>query len=115
MRPILFIIFLTLFSLNAQAVESNECDGKAKWQKINTNSKDVRVRTCEVFGLSFLEVKSELVQDRCIKISNTQSNKDWKQFYLHQDSVKSLGSANLTMPLSTLKVTSIKTKNNRCE
>jgi hypothetical protein len=115
MKPILFIIFLAVFSMNAQANESNECDGKSKWQKINTNSKDVRVRKCEVFGLSFLEVKSELVQDRCIKISNKESKNIWKQFYLHQDSVKSLGSANLTMPLSKLKVTSTQAKNNQCE
>jgi hypothetical protein len=115
MRLILIIISLSFLSISAQAHESSECESKSKWQTINSNSKDIRVRKCELFGLSFLEVKSELEQDRCIKISNKESNKIWKQFYLHQDSVKSLGSVYSSMSLSKLKVTSIQTKHNLCK
>ena len=113
MKPILFCALFTLFSINAQAIESSECDGKSTWQKINTNSQDISVRTCDVFGMAYLEVRSQLAEDRCISITNTQKNTVWKHFYLHKDSVKALRSVNT--PLSQLKVSSSKTKNNRCD
>jgi hypothetical protein len=115
MKPILFCALFTLFSINAQAIESSECDGKSTWQKINTNSQDISVRKCDVFGMAFLEVKSQLAEARCINIANTQTNTVWKHFYLHKDSIKALGAVNTTTPLSELKVTSNKTKNNRCD
>jgi len=65
--------------------------------------------------MAFLEVKSQLAEDRCINIANTQTNTVWKHFYLHKDSIKALGAVNTTTPLSELKVTSNKTKNNRCD
>ena len=115
MKPILFCALIALFSINAQAIESSECDGKSTWQKINTNSQDISVRKCDVLGMTILEVKSQLAEDRCINIANTQTNTVWKHFYLHKDSIKALSAVNATLPLSQLKVTSNKTKNNRCD
>jgi len=115
MRTILFFSLLAVFSLNAQAIESSECDGKSKWQNITTNSQDISVRKCDVFGLAFFEVKNQLLEDRCIKIFDTQANTAWKHFYLHKGSIKALGSLNSAIPLSQLKVTSFKPKNSRCD
>jgi len=114
MKSILLFTLFTVFSINSQAVESSECDGRSSWQNIKTNSQDISVRKCDVFGMTFLEVKSQSSEDLCINIADTQTSKTWKHFYLHKNSIKALGGVNTRVPLSQLKVTSNKTKSDRC-
>jgi len=110
----IFLVYLlgaTVFAVNAN--ELSECDGKANWQKSSMSSEDVLLRKCDVFGRTFIEIKDELHEDRCISIQNAKNSKHWKDFYLHQDEVKSMSFTGNKVP-SQIKVVSSQANNQSC-
>ena len=112
MKKILCIIALFIFSYNAYAYEPSECDGISRWERLAHNSPDVLMRSCNLFGMNFIEIKSQLNENRCIMVKNSKTGDQWKHFYLHRKSIKALGSPYLDP--ATLVVTSKNTENNRC-
>ena len=109
---LVLILGVSVFAVNAN--ELSECEGKANWQKSSVSSGDVLLRQCDVFGRRFIEVKDELKEDRCISMQNAKNGKHWKNFYLHQDEVKSMSFNGKNVP-SQIKVVSYQTSNNSCK
>jgi hypothetical protein len=99
-------------TLNAFANEKSECDGLSSWKKSPNNSVDVLTRTCNVFGMNFIEIKSQLNENRCIVVKNTKTGDHWKFFFLHKQSIKALGSPHYDP--KNFEVSSGSTKGDRC-
>lgn len=112
MKNLLLVIALFFPVLNADASERSECDGISTWKKIALNSPDVLMRTCDVFGMNYVEIKSQLNENRCIMVKNTNTGDQWKFFFLHKQSIKALG--NPYFKPENLAVTSKDPKDNRC-
>ena len=109
-----FILVLALLSQMNQlhAAEPSECDGISSWKWSAQNSSDVLTRTCNLFGMNYVEVKSQLNENRCIVVSNTKTGDQWKHFFLSKHSIKALGTPYIDP--ENLTVASGKTKNGRC-
>ena len=76
----------------AQAYEPSECDGMSIWKKSIKNSPDIMTRTCNLFGMNYVEIKSQMKENRCIVVTNAKTGDQWKHFFLHKQSIKALGS-----------------------
>ena len=113
MKKILLVCMFSASVFSVSATEQAECYGKASWQKSSLSSGDVLLRKCDVFGRTFIEVKDELHEDRCISIQNAKNGKHWKDFYLHEDEVKSMSFTGKKVP-THIKVVSTQTNNNSC-
>ena len=92
MKKILLVIVLFTLMNQAQAYGPSECDGLSIWKKSIKNSPDVMTRTCNLFGMNYVEVKSQLKENRCIVVTNAKTGDQWKHFFLHKQSIKALGS-----------------------
>ncbi|MBU3624266.1 hypothetical protein [Polynucleobacter sp. AP-Latsch-80-C2] len=112
MNKILFVIALLVSSFNAFAYEPSECDGISKWERGSQNSADVLTRSCNIFGMNFIEIKSKLNENRCIVVMNSKTGDQWKHFYLRKQSIKALGNAYFDP--TVLVITSKNAENNRC-
>jgi hypothetical protein len=113
MKKLFLVCFMGISVFSSSATEQSECDGKANWQKSTTRSGDVLLRKCDVFGRTFIEIKDALHEDRCISIQNAKNGKHWKDFYLHEDEVKSMSFTGKKVP-AQIKVVSTQTSNNSC-
>ena len=113
MKKLFLVCLMSISVFSISASETTECDGKANWQKSALSSGDVLLRKCDVFGRTFIEVKDELHEDRCISIQNTKNGKHWKDFYLHEDEVKSMSFTGKKVP-SQMRVVSTQVSNNTC-
>jgi len=113
MKKIFLVYLLGAMAFSVNANELSECDGKANWQKSSMSSGDVLLRKCDVFGRTFVEIKDELHEDRCISIQNAKNGKHWKDFYLHEDEVKSMSFTGKKVP-AHIKVVSTQTSNQSC-
>jgi hypothetical protein len=92
----------------AQANESSECDGMSAWKKSSQNSPDIMTRTCNLFGMNYVEIKSQLNENRCIVVTNAKTGDTWKHFFLHKQSIKALGSPYLDPKNFTVASNSVK-------
>lgn len=90
MKKILFAVFVLTLASNVLADEVSECDGISTWSSVSQNSPDVMVRTCNLFGMNFFEIKSQLNESRCIAIQNINTGNEWKNFFLPKQSIKAL-------------------------
>jgi hypothetical protein len=113
MKKLFLICVLSICAFSISASEQSECEGKSNWQKSKAGSADVLIRKCDVFGRTFIEVKDELHEDRCVSIQNAKNGKHWKDFYLHEDEVKSMSFSGKKVP-AQIKVVSNPTNNNSC-
>ena len=113
MKKTLLICLMSISVFSISASEQSECEGKSNWQKSKTSSGDVLLRKCGVFGRTFIEIKDELHEDRCMSIKNEKNGKHWKDFYLHEDEVKSMSFSGNKVP-AQIKLVSGSTKNNSC-
>jgi len=113
MKKLFLVWLMSVCVFSVSATEPAECDGKASWEKSSLNSGDVLLRKCDVFGRTFIEIKVELHEDRCISVQNAKNGKHWKDFYLHQDEVKSMSFTGNKVP-SQIKVVSTQTSNQSC-
>jgi hypothetical protein len=114
MRKMILICAFGASIFSVLANEQAECDGKAHWQKNNMSSGDVLLRKCDVFGRTFIEIKVELHEDRCITIKNAKNGQIWKNFYLQEDEVKSMSFTGRKVP-AHIKVVSNQTINYSCK
>ncbi len=112
MKKNLLASALLLCILNANAYEPSECDGISTWKNTAFNSLDVMTRSCNIFGVDFIEIKSKLNENRCISIENTITGEQWKYFFLHKESIKALRSPYLDP--ASLAVTSKNTAGGSC-
>ncbi len=112
MKKNLLASALLLCILNANAYEPSECDGISTWKNTAFNSPDVMMRSCNLFGMNFIEIKSKLNENRCISIENTITGDQWKYFFLHKESIKALGNPYLNP--ASLAVTSKNTDGGSC-
>ncbi|MBU3557371.1 hypothetical protein ICN18_06990 [Polynucleobacter sp. Ross1-W9] len=108
MKKIFLVITLFALMNQAQAYEPSECDGMSIWKKSIKNSPDIMTRTCNIFGMNYIEVKSQLKENRCIVVTNTKTGDQWKYFFLHKQSIKSLGSPLLDPEDFTVASNSVK-------
>ena len=109
----IFLLIALLTTINqAQAYEPSECDGIATWKKSAQNSSDIMTRTCNLFGMNYVEIKSQLKENRCIVVTNAKTGDQWKYFFLHKQSIKALGSPLLDP--AHLKIASNSVKDGRC-
>ena len=113
MKKIFLVCLMSLSVFSVVATEHSECDGKANWQKSSMSSGDVLLRKCDVFGRTFIEVKDELHEDRCISIQNAKNGKHWKDFYLQEDDIKSMSFTGKKVP-AQIKVVSTQANNQSC-
>lgn len=104
MKKFLLLIALLTSTFCAFAQEPSECDGISTWKKVAQNSPDVMMRTCTLFGMNFIEVKSQLNESRCIAIRDAKTGNDWKHFFLHNRTIKAL--ANPYLDPSSLTIAS---------
>ncbi|QWE24081.1 hypothetical protein FD977_07325 [Polynucleobacter sp. AP-Elch-400A-B2] len=95
MKKILILTTFCTFTFNAYAYETSECDGLSTWRKVQQNSPDVMVRTCNLFGMNYIEIKSQLNENRCIAIKNKNTGSEWKNFLLRSQSIKALANPNI--------------------
>lgn len=109
-----YLLAITFFfaATNSFGYEKSECDGISSWEKIDNNSQDILMRSCNLFGTNFVEVKSQLNENRCIIVKNMKTGDQWKHFYLHKQSIKALATPYIDP--KALAVTSKKVENNRC-
>jgi hypothetical protein len=112
MNKILFFIAFLASSFNAYAYEPSECDGISKWERGSQNSPDVLTRSCNIFGMNYIEIKSKLNENRCIVVKNANTGDQWKHFYLRKQSIKAFG--NFRFDPTALVITSKNAENNRC-
>ncbi len=112
MKKILLLIALLFPLSNTQAYEKSECDGISEWKESSQNSPDVMTRTCNLFGMNFIEIKSRLNESRCIAINNTKTGDQWKHFFLRNQTTKAL--ANPYFDPKNLAIASKKSEKNRC-
>jgi hypothetical protein len=113
MKTNLIALITYSFISTVHAQEVSECEGRAVWQEDRVGSPNVMFRTCNIFGLDFIEVKYRLPEDRCISLRNVNTGQHWKDFYLHQNEMKSIGVSNIAT-LANIKIVSSKTVNNSC-
>ena len=113
MKKMLLVWMFSISVCSVSATEQAECDGKVNWQKSTMSSGHVLLRKCDVFGRTFIEVKDELHEDRCISIQNVKNGKHWKDFYLHEDEVKSMSFTGKKVP-AQIKVVSSQANNQSC-
>jgi len=113
MKKILQLIAIFTLAFNAYAYEASECDGLSTWKTAQQNSSDVMVRTCNLFGMNYLEIKSQLNENRCIAIKNTNTGSEWKNFLLRNHSIKAL--ANPSIEPTHLEISSTNAKPNGCK
>ncbi|QWE00090.1 hypothetical protein FD967_08620 [Polynucleobacter sp. JS-Mosq-20-D10] len=95
MKKILILTTFFTLAFNAYAYEASECDGLSTWKTDQQNSPDVMVRTCNLFGMNYIEIKSQLNENRCIAIKNTNTGSEWKNFLLRKQSIKALANPNI--------------------
>jgi hypothetical protein len=112
MKRILLAISLFVLTTNSHAYEASECDGISTWGSVSQNSPDVMMRTCNLFGMNFIEIKSKLSENRCIAIENKETGDQWKSFFLHRESIKAL--ANPYFNPAQLAIESKKVEGGRC-
>jgi hypothetical protein len=112
MKKILLLITLFALMNQAQAYEPSECDGISIWKKSIKNSPDIMTRTCNLFGMKYVEIKSQMKENRCIVVTNAKTGDQWKHFFLHKQSIKALGSPFIDP--AYLTVTSNNSKVGRC-
>ncbi len=112
MKMIFLVIALFTLMNQAQAYEPSECDGISIWKKSIKNSPDIMTRTCNLFGMNYVEIKSQMKENRCIVVTNTKTGDQWKHFFLHKQSIKALGSPLLDPAHFT--VASNSAKDGRC-
>lgn len=113
MKKMLLICVMSMSVFSISASEQSECEGKSNWQRSKSGSADVLIRKCDIFGRTFIEVKDELHEDRCLSIQNAKNGKHWKDFYLHEDEIKSMSFSGKKVP-PQIKVVSNPTSNNSC-
>jgi hypothetical protein len=113
MKKILFVIFALTLASNVLANEVSECDGISTWSSISKNSPDVMVRTCNLFGMDFFEIKSQLNENRCIVIQDITTGSEWKNFFLRNQSIKAL--ANPYVDPAYFKVASTDARASGCK
>ena len=112
MRKIFLVLALFALMNQAWAYEPSECDGISIWKKSIKNSPDIMTRTCNLFGMNYVEIKSQLKENRCIVVTNTKTGDTWKHFFLHKQSIKALGSPYLDP--NNFTVASNNIKDGRC-
>ena len=112
MKKLFLLIALFTLMNQAQAYEPSECDGLSIWKKSIKNSPDIMTRSCNLFGMNYVEVKSQLKENRCIVVTNTKTGGQWKHFFLHKESIKALGSPHLNP--TQLTFASNNAKDGRC-
>jgi hypothetical protein len=112
MKNILLSLILFMPIFNAHAYDKSECDGASSWKYSPNNSPDLLTRTCDVFGMNYIEIKSQLNENRCIVVKNMKTGNQWKHFFLRKQSIKALPSPNLDP--NNFEVTSKNASDNRC-
>lgn len=112
MKRLFLVIALILQMNQIHAKETSECDGISHWKSYTKNSPDVMTRTCNLFGMNYVEIRSQLDENRCIAISNKKTGDQWKHFFLRKQSIKALG--NPYFDPSDLVISSKQPIQNRC-